>query len=226
MRYCFGLFLSFVLMSQALAFKTVAEQKETPQMLLDLKYPSGLPSNAIEHWVETQINQAKKGLQRQLEVDKHVEANVPGKSSLYLRYEVVYDSQQWLSIRLNFSAFARGAAHPNHWVETMNAHQGKVLQLSDIFESVPKTLSVFSKIAKQTLMTKHKHADKEWIIEGTKADAKNFSNWLFTEKGIEIVLEPYQVLPYVFGPQDVTVLFSALEPIMKPRFRKQHWGAV
>ena len=56
----------------------------------------------------------------------------------------------------------------------------------------------------------------EMIDEGAKAVPENYRNWLVKPEGLEITFDPYQVGPYVAGPQYVTIPYKALIRVINP----------
>jgi hypothetical protein len=52
--------------------------------------------------------------------------------------------------------------------------------------------------------------------EGASAKLENYRNWLVKRQGLEITFDPYQVGPYVAGPQYVTIPYKALAKIINP----------
>jgi hypothetical protein len=68
--------------------------------------------------------------------------------------------------------------------------------------------------------------DTEKILEATFFEEgilpreENYKEFNVTEEGIEFVFGQYQVAPYVFGEQRVTLLYSEIETILKDSFKK------
>ena len=220
MALCLGLIVhSFV----AQAINVVTVKKETPQYMLDMKYPQGFQSKDINLTIKSFIADTQGSFLKELTEDANTPADAPGKTSLHITYSLPYESKSALSVRFNISIFHRGAAHPSNHVTVVNFVMGHQVKLSDLFISGMDYLNPISKFCAKELISKS-DLDTHWIQEGTKPTAGNYRTWYFTAKGIAVVFDSYQVAAYVYGEQSIGVPLSQISTMIKPEFFKIVWG--
>ncbi|MGQ3888820.1 DUF3298 and DUF4163 domain-containing protein [Legionella sp. CNM-1927-20] len=200
--------------------KTVTVKKETKTFILDLKYPQGFKESQINQVIKTFITKTKNA--QDMSGSSPFTTNLPGKDSLYIDYKIVYQNPRVVSLLFNISTYSRGAAHPNNSVKTFNFIDGKEISLQDIFKPNSKYLEEIANYCRSQLL-KNKDLDEKWITEGTQAINKNYRNWNFSEKGLAIVFDTYQVAAYVYGPQTIIIPLSSLASL-RPEMRKLIWG--
>jgi hypothetical protein len=138
-------------------------------------------------------------------------------SYLDLGYYVDYADDQLVSVGFTEDSFYAGAAHPNHATVVLNydLKAGRALRLADLFRPGSRYLKVISDYCIKELKGGEDLAD-DLIDEGASAKPENYRNWLVKRQGLEITFDPYQVGPYVAGPQYVTVPFKALAAVVNP----------
>ena len=49
------------------------------------------------------------------------------------------------------------------------------------------------------------------ILDGTLPKKENFSNFAFTDKGLLVFFNRYQIAPYSFGSFNITIPYSDLD---------------
>lgn len=218
--------LTFVLLTQSLlsyAIKPVSINKETPEYIIDIKYPQGFKSATIDAGVKKFIEEIQSGFMGELAQDADTPADAPGKTGINVTYSIPYNSGNALSIRYNVSIYHRGAAHPSNNVKVQNFIKDKPVSLSDLFTAgVPylKTIADFS--SKE--IARRKISDEQWIKNGASPTEDNYKLWTFTNKGIDILFDSYQVAAYVYGEQTVAIPLSVLSPMLQPEVKKAVWG--
>lgn len=115
------------------------------------------------------------------------------------------------------------AAHPFHMIETVNydLEAENVIELSEIFIDVDKALSYISSRATEQVIANLKAFDGEesFIKEGAAAKEANFRDYIIDEKGLTFYFEEYQVAPYAAGPQQATLTWTELRPLLTPQFK-------
>ncbi|MCC5792208.1 MAG: DUF3298 domain-containing protein [Legionellaceae bacterium] len=220
-RKLWWLGFAWLLAGSVSAVQTITEQKQTAAAEIDLQYPQGFPYEQIDKAVLRRVQMNQQSFAKQLKNDQHLTDDIPGKSGLWLRYQIPFQQGGWLSIRLNFSLFNRGAAHPNHWVEVLNFHKEESLSLADLLAQ-EKDLEKLAAYCQQALLKKD-WADEKWIKEGTAATVDNYQNWVFSADGIRVIFDTYQVAPYVFGPQELSLPFHLVQPLLKPNYQRHNW---
>jgi len=138
-------------------------------------------------------------------------------SSLDVTYALVSQIADIWSVKLDFSFYSDGAAHPGLYSITLNYDLGQVkeLALSDLFLPNSNYLEVISNYCVAEL-SKQPFFDVPFS-EGAQPTSENYRNWNITADGLVITFDEYQVAPYAAGPQKVTVPFSELQAVINPQ---------
>ncbi len=215
-----GLLLNVVI---AQAITPVTIKKETADYLLDIKYPQGFQSADVNSVIKNFIEKTQKQFMKDLAEDADTPADAPGKTGLNITYSVPYKSKNALSVRFNVSIYHRGAAHPSNTVVVENFVAGHPVKLADLFVPGADYLKPIAAFCKKAITAK-KISDEKWINEGTKPVEENYQVWSFTDKGIAIIFNSYQVAAYVYGEQTVAIPRAAIASLMKPELSKIVWS--
>jgi len=111
-------------------------------------------------------------------------------------------------------------AHPNTYFRTFtfNSGTGDGMDISDLFLPGMDYLTLLSKETRRVLPDMLAHAENvsvseinaKFIHDGTTPDPDNFQNWYIDGSTLVIIFPPYQVAPYVDGPQEVRLPLSTL----------------
>ncbi|RUR20300.1 DUF3298 domain-containing protein [Legionella sp. km535] len=219
-----GLILGLTVNSlMAYSITPIVIKQETAQYILDIKYPQGFKSPTVNASIKEFIANTQKSFMGELSEDASTPADAPGKTGLNITYSVPYKTPTALSIRFNISIFHKGAAHPSNTVVVKNYVNGKSMNLADLFVSGADYLTPISALAKKDI-TKKNISDEQWISEGTKPTAENYSVWFFTHKGIAVIFNSYQVAAYVYGEQTVTIPLSLISRLVKSEIAQSVWG--
>jgi len=138
-------------------------------------------------------------------------------SFLDVTYILVSQFADLWSIKLNFSFYSDGAAHPGLYSITVNydlAH-GKELTLGDLF--LPNS-NYLETIANYCVAELSKQPFFEGPFqEGAQPIAENYRNWNLAQDGLVITFDEYQVAPYAAGPQTVVVPYRELQAVIDPQ---------
>ena len=135
-------------------------------------------------------------------------------SSFDLTYEVFIANSDLISIRFTAGFYSAGAAHPGSYSIPLNydLKNNKVLALADLFKPEAQYLQLLSIYAIQALNSN----DMLMFPEGADPTEDNYRSWNITPDGLLITFDAYQVAPYVAGPQQVIIPYSALPGIIDP----------
>lgn len=212
-----------MIMTCAQAMTPVTIKNETDQYIVDIKYPQGFKSAEVNKAIKKFIDDTQKKFMSELAEDANTPADAPGKTGLNMTYSVPFKSKNALSIRFDVSIYHRGAAHPSNSVTIQNFIEGHRVKLADLFVSGADYLKPIAELAKQAITTK-KISDDKWIGEGTKAVDKNYQVWSFSDKGLSIIFNTYQVAAYVYGEQSVVIPLNAISSLLKPKLATIVWG--
>lgn len=125
-----------------------------------------------------------------------------------------------VSIRLIESFFEAGAAHPGHYIDTLNYNTttGAEISLSDIFSSS----DYLNRLSSSTRLFLQKKIGNNLdlypqVSSGTEAVPENFETFILADTGIIIIFQEYQVAAYAAGVQEVLVPYSEIKDILDPK---------
>jgi len=128
-----------------------------------------------------------------------------------------------LSTRMKVFSSIAGAAHPITIIYPFNYSTtsiGLLVSISDLFLANSDYLNYISSYSIADLRA---YAQKEgynniddMITQGASPDIKNFDAWNITVDSLVITFNPYQVAPYVFGIQTVSIPLSNMINMINP----------
>lgn len=142
---------------------------------------------------------------------------VTNGSFLEVSYQLVSQIADIWSLKLDFSFYSDGAAHPGLYSITLNYDlgQGRELALSDLFLANSNYLEVISNYC-ITELSKQPFFDGPFS-EGAQPTLENYRNWNITPDGLMITFDEYRVAPYAAGPQKVIMPYRELQAIINPQ---------
>lgn len=203
--------------------KPVEINQEKPNYIIAIKYPQGFAGDKVNRAIKNYIDETQKSFLNELSEDADTPADAPGKTGLNVTYSVLFNAKTALSVRFDVSIYHKGAAHPLNTIVVQNFLKGEKIALSDLFLPTSDYLDVIANYSKKAITAK-KISDDKWIQEGTKPTAENYSTWYFTDKGIGIIFNTYQVAAYVYGEQTVELPLSVISSFVKPELIKLLWS--
>lgn len=112
-------------------------------------------------------------------------------------------------------------AHENLFFKTFTFDKttGKLLSLSDLFQSGSTYLEKLSTLARAQLTSSlGPGADPQMITNGTKPLTSSFQNFFLDNSDFVLLFSPYQVAAYTAGPQTVRLPSSDLLDVLKPHY--------
>ena len=204
------------------AVTTVSIQEDNPTYKLKIQYPSDFSVKAINKAVIQLIDTQKNEFLKIAKID-NMPADVPGKNSLFIGYKTPYQANKALSLVFDFSIYNRGGAHPRNFMASLNFIEGQEVTLEQLFISGKDYLTPLSSFCREKLALQ-KFSDEKWVLEGSKPEKQNFKIWYFTNNGLAIVFDTYQVAAYVYGPQTIEIPKSDLINLIKPDVIPAVWG--
>ena len=134
-------------------------------------------------------------------------------SSYDAGYQVTLATANLVSISFGVSTYYEGAAHGNHHTIPFNYDLTgeRVLALKDLFKPGSNYLKLISDYSIAHLKRKFApDADEEWIQRGAGPSTENYRSWNITRRGLVVTFDPYQVVYYAAGPQEITIPYSVL----------------
>lgn len=208
--------------------KTIHDANQELHYKIDVNYPqivgSDLPASA-QLFNKAASDMANEEVQQ---FKKYVIADMPHMqtlpddvkhNSLSIDYDIAVvkpANQTDISVRYSYEGSQAGRAHPYHKYSVLNFDltNGKVLELADLFKPKANFLKFMASYASEKLTAKLE--DKWMITEGTKPIAKNFKHWNLESDGILITFPEYQVAPYVYGAQEISIPYEKMKDIIAP----------
>lgn len=130
-----------------------------------------------------------------------------------------------LSVIYSFYWYNCGAAHPNSGFSTYNFCLNPLVQFSkvdELFDNPEYALPIIQESVRKQLLavrpfeedTGDYNLEEAWVVEGTK-DWSCFSNFAFSQQGVDFLFAPYDVAPYAFGPQEASVPYADIAPLLR-----------
>lgn len=181
-----------------------------------VRYPqvSGLASPAaaaaintlLRDQAETSVRDFTSGIGKDPPIGPNLQSTLQGD------YSVAYSSPDVLSLRLDSSYYASGAAHGGTVVSTFTFDlvSGRRLGLADLFRPGSAYLDTLATEARTQLRATLSAwiadpAAAEWLTTGSEPTADDYAAWAITPGGLEVTFGLYQVAPYAVGMPVVTI---------------------
>lgn len=214
-------------------YKTISDNNSEMQYTVTATYPSinfgpdalmgvrGIEQD-INNFFDKTINGIIQNFIKQV-------SDLPEKTINGTGSSLQITGQGWISNGTLFSSElttfnnVAGMAHPMTTKSAFNfLNNGEgPLKLSDLFLSdtdYPKYISDYCINNLRTYAQKEGYTNiDDMIVGGASPDAKNFSEWTIKNDSLNIIFNPYQVAPYVFGIQTVSIPLSSMTTLIDPK---------
>jgi hypothetical protein len=199
----------------------ILENKTLKQNLADgsinIVYPV-TKSSILNEAITSFIGKEKKDF---IENIKGLKAISSAIGSLDITY-ASYLSDRTISIKFDVNTDT-GGAHGNFTTITFNYDRvsNRVLKIQDIFIDQANYLNSLANLSKPLLgveLTKVQFQDDTWLEEGAGPKEENYRRFIFSPEGITFFFDPYQVAPYTAGPQEITLTYQELSPLLFPEY--------
>ncbi|MDR2391527.1 MAG: RsiV family protein [Planctomycetota bacterium] len=146
--------------------------------------------------------------------------------SIWIDYRLSQPADQAVSVVIETSWHAEGAAHPASFVDILNFSlpDGQVLRIDTLFGDPERALAIFAKLSPGLVAEKLRREnpdvfadlndpDDVWLSrDGFAPTRENYSVLGLEPGGVRVHFGEYQVLAYAFGKPDVLIPLSALAP--------------
>ena len=183
--------------------RPVRNGSDNPHAVAFNKYISAL--------VEKQVDGFKKSLLELTPV-----AFAP-ESSFQIKYTLVSETANFISLQLKMDQYTSGAAHPFQSSMSVNydlAHDRQI-ELGELFTTGSNYLQTIANYSKDTLSKTD--LGPALFTDGLAPTADNYRNWNISAEGLMITFDEYQVAPYAAGPQIVVVPYDLLKSMIAPQ---------
>lgn len=150
--------------------------------------------------------------------------------SLDARYEVIYATDELVSIRFTTHSYGWGAAHSVQSFRTLNydLKANKTLRLSDLFKSNSKHLKFIADFCVSDLRRQNKadcrryagdgrDCEREndfWLPEYVTPTARNYQNWNLANSGLLLSFDACRVASCAAGEREVLIPYAALDNLL------------
>lgn len=167
-------------------------------------------------WIRSKILAYTNQFRRLADAEQRKKKKLkPRLWGLDLSYVIYFSNERLISLRLAHSVMEAGQMHPISYYETINydLETGKQLRVRDIFKrGYLKRLSNYSR---KELTERYALVTQDWMMNGTRPTAGNFTNWNLVPDGVLLSFEDYQVSAHSFGQPEFVVPFSALQGTLR-----------
>lgn len=142
------------------------------------------------------------------------EVDFPQRWSFNMKYDVLENNDNSLSLLLNTDIYT-GGAHPLNEISILsfNPENGKKVIMSDIIENEKELKNLIGKefrrkrnLADEINLTDEGFYSNEWPLP------KNFA---LLKQGLYIIYNAYEIGPYVLGSTELLIPFDAIKPLLK-----------
>ncbi len=219
--------------TMSISYKTTSDENAEMHYKVSATYPQVdfgpdalMGVRGIAQDINNSLDAIVKGIVRDFvkQVSEMPEKTVDGAgSSLTITSRGWVSNGTLLSVELTTFNNVAGMAHPMKTITTFNFlddGQGP-LSVSDLFLSNSDFLNYISNYCINNLRT---YAQKEgytniddMITGGASPDMKNFTEWTIGNDSLNIIFNPYQVAPYVFGIQTVSIPLTGMINMLDPK---------
>jgi hypothetical protein len=206
--------------------KEIKDSSETKRYEVRANYPQieGLKDKGIQDKINKYIFTAASDNLKNFITDMsdwEIPKDLP---DVYSYMEIDFESytlnEDVFSFAFQISSYYAGAAHPNHWTNSMNwdLKKGTFIAFKDLFKPDSKYLEKISAYCIEDLKLQAKINDYEFfedmLYDGAGSRDSNFVNYNLVQKGLQITFDPYTVAPYVLGTQYVILPYRAVFEMM------------
>ena len=194
--------------------ETISENTDTLEIKAD--YPSfgdSVVDMKIKNFIINDLNSFKEG--NDLSV-----STTPIKNNYISTYSVKRNDK--ITTVLFVVASYTGGAHGNVAVKSLNfdSKTGAEISIGSIFTPGSKYLARLSEIARKKLKKEFSNDNANWIDEGTTPITSNFETFYFEDEDVLVlVFQPYQVLAWAEGVQEIQINFKEIEDILNEEYR-------
>lgn len=207
--------LGYALTENSLQEELLEPIPYTLTLLLPQLEPAGEPAHqAFTSLVQTRANAEVAGFNQGLIDVPPLEGGF-GPTSFDVSYTAYETTSTLVSVRLTYSGYVSGAAHPFSYNQAINYDlaNNRELVLTDLFLPGADPLSRIAVYCITQLEATEFFAGFE---AGAQPTPENYRTWNVTADGLLMTFDEYQVGPYAAGPQEITVPWETVADILDP----------
>jgi hypothetical protein len=160
---------------------------------------------------------------KQVVTDAHDAQQTMEKTKIRNRLAIDYnsaivnmDAEPIISIRFIVQGYVSRTAHPFRRYRVLNfdLENGRVMQLSELFDTESNYLEAIAKYCEKAL-TKKLH-NTTMIAGGIAPIETNYSNWNINPHGLRFTFDEATVAPYTYGSQTILIPYASLKEFINP----------
>jgi hypothetical protein len=211
--------LDYTLTENSLQEELLEPVPYTLTLLLPQLEPASVPAHqAFNALVQTQANDEVAVFNQGLVDVPPLEGGF-GPTSFDISYTPFEMTERLVSVRLSYSGYVSGAAHPFWYDRSINYDliANRDLALTDLFLAGADPLSRIAAYCVTQLEQTDFFAGFE---AGAQPTPENYRTWNLTPEGLLITFDTYQVGPYAAGPQEITVPWKTVADILDPAWAR------
>lgn len=189
---------------------------------LEISYPP-MDAEFAATFIQEFVNELQSGI-----VSMYAEFYDPVYERWPWALAVTYESYTFSETitSLNFSVYQyTGGAHGNTFFASFifDLENEQVLGFDDLFLIDVNPLETIFPLVQASLVEQlaDYDPDLQWIEDGTGLNPDNYLNVVVDAETMTFFFPPYQVGPYAFGPQQVSIPLTELNAILAPPFRAE-----
>lgn len=197
-----------------LALNEVSTEKKIVEIASDYSYKINInyPYTGYSNLNNEIDNLIKKYLNDFMKADK------PFIDNQIYSLDITYDTYRYKEfISYVFTVFLNtGGAHPNTIIETIS-YDTKNENIIDIDWLINKNNDILNILSKESRVILDKNPSlkqgniTDMTLDGTMPRKDNFSNFAFTDKGLMLFFNRYQIAPYSYGSFNIIIPYSSLD---------------
>lgn len=197
-----------------LALNEVSTEKKIVEIASDYSYKINInyPYTGYSNLNNKIDNLIKKYLNDFMKADK------PFIDNQIYSLDITYDTYRYKEfISYVFTVFLNtGGAHPNTIIETIS-YDTKNENIIDIDWLINKNNDILNILSKESRVILDKNPSlkqgniTDMTLDGTMPRKDNFSNFAFTDKGLMLFFNRYQIAPYSYGSFNIIIPYSSLD---------------
>jgi len=142
--------------------------------------------------------------------------NIDNKRYNYYSLDINYDEykyKNYISYIFYIESYL-GGAHPDHVIVTVNYNisKNKIIDIDNLIDNDSNFLENISHISREKLLSDDKFSSNDYVedffLDGTKPVRDNYKNFVFTDSGIKVLFDYYQIAPYYYGDSEIIVPYE------------------
>lgn len=192
---------------------------ELPQISADILAPSASISGVEE--LNKRMEDYIQGFITEHEADVEI-SNGIGKKELFSTYEVLEDSNEFLSLRIDTSIIMNSTLLMSR-IYHLDKIRNQSIELFDLFEKDSDYIAVITQNIREQMLSQMAEDDMITYFIGSDFEALEFKGfeqtqnfYINSQKQLVLVFDKYSVAPGTMGMVEFTIPTKLIEPLLSP----------